>query len=114
LNDQPEHHHVTDMFATCRRWPQTTPQQATIAGLGLPSRLAAYMDALLARVGDPAAPLVSLLAVTGSGARGKYQHGWSDLDVLAVAGQDKLSRLREVLAELNGQLSGVKLGFTVV
>jgi hypothetical protein len=103
-----------DTIAASRRWPQTTPQQATIAGLGLPSRLAAYMDALLARVGDPAAPLVSLLAVTGSGARGKYQHGWSDLDVLAVAGQDKLSRLREVLAELNGQLSGVKLGFTVV
>ena len=52
--------------------------------------------------------------MTGSGARGEYQHGWSDLDVLAVAGPDKLSLLRDVLAELAGQLSGVKLGFTVV
>jgi hypothetical protein len=34
-----------DTIAASRRWPQTTPQQATIAGLGLPSRLAAYMDA---------------------------------------------------------------------
>jgi hypothetical protein len=80
----------------------------------LPSRLASYLDALLARVADPAAPLVSLLAVTGSGARGKYQHGWSDLDVLALADQDVLGRLRTVLNELAGQLGGVKLGFTIL
>ena len=63
---------------------------------------------------EPSAPLVSLLAVTGSGARGKYQQGWSDLDVLAVAEQSTLSRLRVVLAELAGQLVRVKLGFTIV
>jgi cytidylate kinase len=103
-----------DTIAASRRWPQATPRQASVAGLGLPPCLAAYLDALLARVADPAAPLVSLLAVTGSGARGEYQHGWSDLDVLAVGGQDKLGRLRAVLAELAGQLGGVKLGFTVV
>jgi hypothetical protein len=96
------------------RWPPAVPQRAAVADLGLPSRLAAYVDALLARVADPAAPLVSLLAVTGSGARGKYQQGWSDLDVLAVAGQDTPSGLRAVLAELAGRLGGVKLGFTVV
>jgi hypothetical protein len=96
------------------RWPPATPQRAAVADLELPSRLAAYVDALLARVADPAAPLVSLLAVTGSGARGKYQQGWSDLDVLAVAEQDTLSRLRAVLAELAGRLGGVKLGFTIV
>lgn len=103
-----------DTIAVGRRWPQVTPQHATVANLALPSRLAAYLDALLPMVADPAAPLVSLLAVTGSGARGQYQHGWSDLDVLAVAGHDKLSHLRTVLAELAGQLNGVKLGFTVV
>jgi hypothetical protein len=96
------------------RWPPATPQRAAVADLGLPSRLAAFVDALLARVADPAAPLVSLLAVTGSGGRGKYQQGWSDLDVLAVAEQDTLSRLRAVLAELAGRLGGVKLGFTIV
>jgi cytidylate kinase len=103
-----------DTIATSRRWPQARPRQATVADLALPSCLAAYLDALLARVADPAAPLVSLIAVTGSGARGQYQHGWSDLDVLAVAGHDKLSRLRTILAELTGHLNGVKLGFTVV
>jgi hypothetical protein len=103
-----------DTSAASRRWPQATPQQATFADLDLPSCLAAYLDALLARVADSVAPLASLLAVTGSGARGQYQHGWSDLDVLAVTGPDKLGRLRMVLAELAGQLGGVKVGFTVV
>jgi cytidylate kinase len=103
-----------DRIAAGHRWPQTAPHRATVADLRLPPRLAGYLDALLTRVADPSAPLVSLLAVTGSGARGKYQQGWSDLDVLAVAGQDNLSHLRAVLAELAGRLGGVKLGFTIV
>jgi len=103
-----------DKIAASKCWPPAMPQRITVADLGLPSRLAAYLDALLARVADPAAPLASLLAVTGSGARGKYQQGWSDLDVLAVAEQDRLSRLRAVLAELAGRLGGVKLGFTIL
>lgn len=107
-------YHALDQIAASTLWPSAVPQRTTVAGLGLPSRLTAYVDALLARTADPAMPLVALLAVTGSGARGKYQHGWSDLDVLAVAEQDSLSRLRTVLAELAGQLSGIKLGFTIV
>src|SRR5580658_1378911 len=103
-----------DSVAASSRWQLAVPQPATVADLRLPSRLASYLDALLARVADPAAPLVSLLAVTGSGARGKYQHGWSDLDVLALADQDVLGRLRTVLNELAGQLGGVKLGFTIL
>jgi cytidylate kinase len=103
-----------DRIAASHRWPRAAPHQMTVADLRLPPRLAGYLDALLARVADPALPLVSLLAVTGSGARGKYQQGWSDLDVLAVAGQDNLSHLRAVLAELAGQLGAVKLGFTIV
>ncbi len=103
-----------DQIAASNRWPWAEPRRTDVASLGLPSRLAAYLEALLARVADPAAPLVSLLAVTGSGARGKYQKGWSDLDVLAVAGQDSLSRLRAVLGELAGKLGEVKLGFTIV
>jgi len=107
-------YHALDSIAISNRWRLAVPQRASVADLGLPSRLAVYLDALLARVADPAAPLVSLLAVTGSGARGKYQHGWSDLDVLAVAEQDMLSRLRAVLGELAGQLGGIKLGFTIL
>jgi cytidylate kinase len=103
-----------DQLATSSRWHRAVPQRAEVASLGLPPRLAAYLEALLARVADPAAPLVSLLAVTGSGARGKYQQGWSDLDVLAVAEQDALIGLRTVLGDLAAQLGGVKLGFTIV
>ncbi len=103
-----------DRIAAGHRWPRAAPHQMTVADLRLPRRLGAYLDALLERVADPAAPLVSLLAVTGSGARGKYQQGWSDLDVLAVADQDGLSHVRALLGELAGQLGGVKLGFTIV
>ncbi|HVB43261.1 MAG TPA: hypothetical protein VNF47_11220 [Streptosporangiaceae bacterium] len=103
-----------DSIAASSRWRRAVPRRIAVADLGLPSRLAAYLDALLARMADPAAPLASLLAVTGSGARGKYQHGWSDLDVLAVAEQDVLGSLRAVLGELAGQLGGVKLGFTIL
>lgn len=103
-----------DQIAASRRWPLAVPRRAAVADLRLPSHLAAYLIALLERVANPAAPLVSLLAVTGSGARGKYQRGWSDLDVLAVAEQAALSRLRTALGELADQLGGVKLGFTIL
>ena len=103
-----------DQITASKRWPVARPERVCIPDLGLPSRLAAYLTALLRLVADPAAPLVSLLAVTGSGARGKYQHGWSDLDVLAVAEQDKLSDMRAALGQLAHQLGGVKLGFTIV
>ena len=103
-----------DNIAASVRWRRAVPRRVAVADLGLPSHLAAYLDAVLARVTDPVPPLVSLIAVTGSGARGKYQHGWSDLDVLAIADQDTPSQLRTVLGELAGQLGGVKLGFTIV
>ena len=103
-----------DSIAVSNRWQQPVPRRIAVADLGLPSRLADYLDALLARVAGPEEPMASLLAVTGSGARGKYQHGWSDLDVLAVAEQDMLSSLRAALAELAEQLGGVKLGFTIL
>ncbi|MGW2591817.1 nucleotidyltransferase domain-containing protein [Streptomyces sp. NPDC001515] len=59
-------------------------------------------------------PLIDLLAVTGSGARGKYQHGWSDLDVLVVADTSSLDEMRQILADLETELGGVKLGMTVL
>jgi cytidylate kinase len=107
-------YHALDTIAARRRWPTATPGRAAVADLGLPIHLAGYLDVLLRQVTDPAAPLVSLLAVTGSGARGKYQHGWSDLDVLAIAEQHNLTRLRTALGQLARQLGGVKLGFTIV
>jgi hypothetical protein len=107
-------YHALDQIAARLRWPAAVPRRISVTDLGLPSHLTAYLDALLERVADPTAPLVSLLAVTGSGARGKYQQGWSDLDVLAVAESASLVQLGAVLGELAGQLGGVKLGFTIV
>jgi cytidylate kinase len=107
-------YHALDQIAASSRWPSTTPERVTVADLGLPFHLAAYLSALVRLVADPAAPLVSLLAVTGSGGRGKYQHGWSDLDVLAIADLHDLNGLRTALEQLDGQLQGVKLGFTII
>jgi hypothetical protein len=84
-----------------------------VNNLGLPVHLESYLAKLVdAASGDP--PLVDLLAVTGSGARGKYQHGWSDLDVLVIADNACLARLRRILAEVADDLDGVKLGLTLV
>jgi hypothetical protein len=105
-------YHALDQIATRQRWPAVAPRRVAVAELGLPTHLTAYLEALLAQIADPAAPVVSLLAVTGSGAQGQYRRGWSDLDVLVVAEPDSLPRLRAVLSELADQLDGVKLGFT--
>lgn len=107
-------YHALDRIAADERWPAVAPQRVAVPDLGLPAHLAVYLDALLARVADPASPAVSLLAVTGSGSRGKYRQGWSDLDVLVVAEQDKLAHLQGALGDLAGQLGGVKLGFTIL
>ncbi|MGW6745074.1 nucleotidyltransferase domain-containing protein [Streptomyces sp. NPDC055025] len=102
-----------DRLALARRWPLRRPVTAPVNSLGLPVNLESYLSALLDRVtGTP--PLIDLLAVTGSGARGKYQHGWSDLDIFVVAAQESTSRLRQALAELESELGGVKLGLTIV
>lgn len=103
-----------DSIANGSRWGRAVPQRVVVADLGLPSHLAVYLDELLARVADPVPPLVSLLAVTGSGARREYGHGWSDLDVLAVADQEMLTPFRAALSDVAGQLNGVKLGFTIL
>ncbi|MCX5377426.1 hypothetical protein [Streptomyces sp. NBC_00091] len=47
-------------------------------------------------------------------ARGKYQHGWSDLGVFVVADASSLDGMRQILAELEAELGGVKLGLTVL
>jgi len=107
-------YHTLDRIAVSKCWPAAEPRRVTVADLGLPTHLAGYLDALLTQVADPPEPLVSLLAVTGSGARGKYQHGWSDLDVLAVAELSQFADLQAALGRVADQLGGVKLGFTVL
>jgi hypothetical protein len=106
-------YHALDRMVAGERWPLATPRRTTVADLGLPRHLAGYLEALLDRTTAGGSPLASLLAVTGSGGRGKYQQGWSDLDVLLIADAASLPALRKTLADLAAELQGVKLGLTV-
>ncbi|WP_245984991.1 nucleotidyltransferase domain-containing protein [Streptomyces tateyamensis] len=103
-----------DGIALAHRWPLRQPATVPVNALGLPVNLESYLSALLDRTTVQQPPVIDLLAVTGSGARGKYQHGWSDLDVFVIADQDSIPRLRQALAELEAELGGVKLGLTVL
>lgn len=102
-----------DRIALNRRWPEHQPSTMPVNALGLPVHLESYLAEFLDRT-TGLRPLIDLLAVTGSGARGKYQHGWSDLDVLVVADASSLDEMRQILADLETELGGVKLGMTVL
>ncbi|MYR03548.1 MULTISPECIES: nucleotidyltransferase domain-containing protein [unclassified Streptomyces] len=102
-----------DRIVLDRRWPEHQPSTMPVNALGLPVHLESYLAEFLDRT-TGLRPLIDLLIVTGSGARGKYQHGWSDLDVLVVAEASSLDEMRQILAELEAELGGVKLGLTVV
>lgn len=102
-----------DRIALDRRWPEHEPSTMPVNALGLPVHLESYLAEFLDRT-TGLRPLIDLLVVTGSGARGKYQHGWSDLDVLVVADTSALDELRQILADLEAELGGVKLGMTVL
>lgn len=99
------------VLAAC--WPARRPETVPLNTLGLPVHLEVYLSAVLDRMAGEQ-PLIDLLAVTGSGARGKYQHGWSDLDVFVIAAPESLPGIREILADLDGELDGVKLGLTIL
>ncbi|MFJ2571645.1 nucleotidyltransferase domain-containing protein [Streptomyces halstedii] len=102
-----------DRIALDRRWSEHRPSTMPVNALGLPVHLESYLAEFIDRT-TGMRPLIDLLAVTGSGARGKYQHGWSDLDVLVVADASSLDEMRQILAELETELGGVKLGMTVM
>jgi cytidylate kinase len=102
-----------DSLVYSAAWPEQRPAVAPVNTLGLPVHLEAYLAAVADRLaGDP--PLIDLIAVTGSGARGKYQHGWSDLDILIIAPAANLPLLRDVLTGLRADLEEVKLGVTLL
>jgi len=85
-----------DRLAAGVAWPLAAPRRANIDEMGLPGHLRGYLHQLLAGLAGGSTPLVTLLGVTGSGARGKYQHGWSDLDVLVLAETGSLPALRGI------------------
>jgi predicted nucleotidyltransferase len=102
-----------DVLATGLARPHQVLRAVPVNTLGLPVHLESYLAKLVKATAESVAG-VDLLAVTGSGARGKYQHGWSDLDVLVIAATACLTRIRQVLAEVAGDLDGVKLGVTLI
>ncbi|WP_257136597.1 nucleotidyltransferase domain-containing protein [Streptomyces sp. f150] len=95
-------------------WPAAVPATTPVNTLGLPIPLEAFLTGLLQRTTASPEPMIDLLAVTGSGARGKYQHGWSDLDILVIAEADRTLELAQALHEVQSDLGKVKLGLTAL
>ncbi|MCZ1006788.1 nucleotidyltransferase domain-containing protein [Streptomyces lydicus] len=103
-----------DGIALDAAWPAITPATTPVNALGLPVALERFLTTLLQRTTHRPEPLIDLLAVTGSGACGKYQHGWSDLDIFVIAEPDRTTELRQALTETQSDLGEVKLGLTVL
>ncbi|MEU7185687.1 nucleotidyltransferase domain-containing protein [Streptomyces sp. NPDC045369] len=106
-------HRRLDRLAFDAAWTFRPLKPVSVHSLGLPSCLGTYLRALRERLTRPRTA-VDLVAVTGSAARGTYRHGWSDLDVLVLAPQDALPRLRSVRTELAPVLDGVRMTMTVL
>ncbi len=107
-------YHALDGIAVRDRWHRIELHRSTASSLGLPPHLTVYLERLLDRTTRRRRPLVSVLAVTGSGGRGGYQDGWSDLDVLIIAEASALRQLRRILSDLTPELNQVKLGVTLL
>lgn len=105
------YHHL-DQLAYTLGWPMAAPRVVATAALGLPDSLTEPVARLVAELS--AGPGTDLIAVTGSGGRGKYQHGWSDLDVLVIAAPGELDRVRAAAQRLRVGIRQVKLGFTLI
>ncbi|GCD44924.1 nucleotidyltransferase domain-containing protein [Streptomyces paromomycinus] len=102
-----------DRLAFDTAWTFRPLKPVSVHSLNLPSCLGTYLRDLRERLSRPGTA-VDLVAVTGSAARGTYRHGWSDLDVLVLAPQDALPRLRSVRTELAPALDGVRMTMTVL
>ncbi|MFC4012418.1 nucleotidyltransferase domain-containing protein [Nonomuraea purpurea] len=105
--------HALDRVMRDRLWPRHSPRVVPPAELGLPGHLTSFLDHLVATLTRPD-DTVGLIAVTGSGARGKYLDGWSDLDVLIVADPPALPAIGAALPQARERLADVKLGLTVL
>ncbi|GIH73034.1 hypothetical protein Mth01_52870 [Sphaerimonospora thailandensis] len=105
--------HALDLIVRRRLWPDRSPRRVTVPDLGLPAHLAGFLDSVLTTL-TSSAPRVQMIAVTGSGGRGEYRIGWSDLDVLFVADATATLHIRVALRQTRDQLDGVKLGLTVI
>ncbi|WP_433501729.1 nucleotidyltransferase domain-containing protein (plasmid) [Sphaerimonospora sp. CA-214678] len=105
--------HALDLMVRRRLWPDRSPRRIIVPDLGLPAHLAGFLDSMLAALTSPA-PYVQMIAVTGSGGRGEFRSGWSDLDVLLVADPAATPRIAAALRQERDRLDGVKLGLSVI
>lgn len=105
--------HALDRLVRDRLWTLRPPRVVPVSELGLPDHLGDFVAGMLETLTGQAT-CVDMVAVTGSGARGKYLAGWSDLDVLIVAEPTALPRIGSALRVARARLDGVKLGLTVI
>jgi hypothetical protein len=106
--------HALDALISARRWRHRPPRQELISVLRLPDAITGYLTAMVDELAARPRPLVSLVAVTGSSARGKYVDGWSDLDILLIAEHDALGPISDVLHGLAAPIDGLKVGLTLI
>lgn len=104
--------HQLDRLRTRLSWAAVRPRITPVKALALPIKVSQPVAELVAALSSR--NHADLIAVTGSGGRGKYQDGWSDVDVLVIAGSDQLQPIREAATQLRDNMPGVKLGLTVI
>lgn len=105
------YHHL-DELALSLTWRHSAPRVASVTDLGLPASISGHVRRLVCQLTTP--PVIDLVAVTGSSGRGRYQPGWSDLDMLIVADRTAWSVVRSAIAELRTSLGDIKLGLTLI
>ncbi len=88
-----------------------SPRRMATNTLDLPAGLCDAVTTFVASLAGT--PGVDLVAVTGSGGRGKYQHDWSDIDVLVLAETYALDGVQIAAVHLREAAAPVKVGLTV-
>lgn len=104
--------HQLDQLRTQLSWASVRPRITPASALALPATVTQLAADLVTTIG--AGGHADLVAVTGSGGRGKYQDGWSDVDILVIANPDHLPQIRLAADRLRDGMLGIKLGLTVV
>jgi predicted nucleotidyltransferase len=74
-----------------------------VTGASIPAELVEYLEELVRRLG--AATTLDAVYVFGSAAQGAYEHGRSDVDVIAVTSEPSSRAVKEALAEAAESLS---------
>lgn len=105
--------HAVDRVAYALRWPPARPIVRSVEQLGMPAPIESLMISMIGDLVNSTAE-IDLIAVTGSGGRGKYQHGWSDVDVLVIAGPEATTALARAAGAMRYGLGAVKLGLTLI